>query len=282
MKTLSEVLQLATQYLEKQGVTRPRKNAQQILSFFLGLKPMELYMFFDRPVEEKELEPCRLALKRRSMGEPLDYILGKIGFYHTSIRVTPDVLIPRQETEIMLSSICQQIGQMSGKALDLCTGSGCLAIGLKKAIPTLDVTATDLSLAALKIAEDNGKANSLNIRWLHGDLTKPVGNEKFDLVLCNPPYIAESEYATLEKEVRLYEPKMALVSGSTGYEFFERLAHELPLILNNGAKIFFEIGFSQKTGILEIFSSHCWREVRVDKDWAGQDRFFSSIFLESE
>lgn len=282
MKTLGEILKLSTQYLEKHRVSFPRKNAEQIFGFFLSMKPIELYMFFDRPLQEMELKPCRLALKRRARSEPLDYIFGKKEFFHSHLTLTPDVLIPRQETELLLESVCRQIGKMSGKALDLCTGSGCLAIGLKKVVPTLDVVATDLSSSALKIAEENGKANGVHIQWLQGDLTIPVKGEKFHLVLCNPPYISEKEYAFLEEEVRLFEPKMALVSGETGHEFFKRLATELPHILYPRAKIFFEIGYTQKEEILEIFSSQHWQSCRIEKDLAGHDRFFSCIFLESE
>lgn len=274
MKTLQAVLKLATEFLEKHRVHRPRLSAETLLAHFLRLKRIELYMHFDRPLLEDELAPFRAALKRAIKGEPLEYIMGEIEFYHVKLKLNSSVLIPRQETEILLDLVCKQLDGSEKRALDLCTGSGCLAIGLKKARPDLEVVAVDLSKEALEIARYNGGQNGVEIEWLLGDLTKPLQG-KFDLVLCNPPYITAEDYAALDPGVREFEPKMALLSGPTGYEFFERLAAELPSFLNSGAKVFFEIGTGQGAGVLERFSKDPWESQGVKSDWAGHDRFFS-------
>lgn len=282
MKNIQTILKLAIEFLQKQGMRRPRKDAEALLAHFLGLKRIELYMYHDRPIEEKELEPFRLGLRRRVKGEPLEYILGEVDFYHCQLDITPSVLIPRQETEILLDLVCKRLAGSEKVALDLCTGSGCLAIGLKKACPSLQVYGVDICPEALSVARKNGAKNGVEVEWREGDLIEPVKEVKFDLVLCNPPYISEAEFKNLDREVRAYEPEKALVSGSSGYEFFERLVRELPPVLNPGAKVFFEMGSGQGAQIFTLFSQKPWLNSLVEPDWAGHDRFFSSIFLEKD
>ena len=138
------------------------------------------------------------------------------------------------------------------RAWDICCGSGCLGIGLKKAHPHLDVTLSDLSAEALALAKKNADLNELSVNFLSGDLLAPFAGKKADLVLCNPPYVTEEEYASLDPEVKNYEPKMALLGGLT---FYQRLSQELPKYLNPGAKIFLEIGCTaRKCGVKSFFS----------------------------
>lgn len=228
-------------------------------------------MNYDRPLSEEELASYRFALKRAAKGEPIEYIMGEIEFYHCKLKITSDVLIPRPETEIMLDMICKRLDGSEKSALDICTGSGCLAIGLKNSFPEMRVTGVDLSEKALAVARGNSGA----VTWLCGDLTEPVKESRFDLVMCNPPYVSEKEYPGLDSNVREFEPRMALVSGPTGYEFYERLSIELPPILNRGAKVFFEIGADQGEGIQKIFSQALWEGHALERDWAGHNRFFS-------
>lgn len=270
MKDLRSVLILATEFLKKQGISLSRRTAESLLAHHLELKRIELYMHFDRPLTEEELAPFRESLKRAKTGEPLEYILGEIEFFHTKIRVEPGVLIPRQETEILLDFVCKALDGTEKKALDLCTGSGCLAAALKNAKPDLEVTGVDISDEALTVAKQNSK----QVRWLKGDLTAPVREEKFDLVICNPPYITSKDYQKLDCGVRDFEPRIALESGPSGYEFFERLQEELPSILHPGAKVFFEIGTGQGEGMKQLFSREIWEDLHLEPDWAGHDRFF--------
>jgi len=270
MKNLKNILDLATDFLKKNEIKRPRLVAEMLLAHFLEKKRIELYMHFDRPMIEEELVPFRAALKRVISGEPMEYVIGEVEFFDAKISITKDVLIPRQETEILLDHVVKSLDGTEKRALDLCTGSGCLAVGLKKARPEIEVVGVDLSEKALDVA----RQNSGDIQWLHGDLTQPVQGQKFDLVLCNPPYVTEDEYERLSPSVRDREPKMALVSGPSGLEFYERLSRELPSILSPGAKVFFEIGTGQGDGLLKIFSNPFWRDLKVEKDWAGHERFF--------
>ncbi len=282
MKTVSEIIALSTKYLEEHKIAAPRLQAEELLADLLKCARLDLYLNFDRPLLNEELEPYRQILKRRARGEPLGYLLSETEFFDCSLKITPAVLIPRPETEILISKVVELLSQLplEGKqAWDLCCGSGCLGIALKKNLPALNVTLSDLSQEALKLAELNAQRNHLELTFLQGDLLEPFSGKKADFVLCNPPYITTDEYACLDKEVRDFEPKMALTSGATGLEFYAKLAQELPGYLNPEAQLFFEIGTGQGEGVLNLFSTTCWKNKRVEKDWAGHDRFF---FLEFE
>ncbi len=274
MKNLKSVLLLATEFLEKHMVARPRLVAESLLAHFLGMKRIELYMHHDRPLVEEELEPFRSGLKRARSGEPFEYITGELDFFDCHLKVDSRVLIPRQETEIMLDLVSKKLDGQPLRALDLCTGSGCLAIGLKKRFPAFEVVGADLSDDALLVAQNNGAANQVDVEWIKSDLTEALQGREFDLVLCNPPYISEKEYEGLDSSVKAFEPKMALVSGASGYEFYERLANELPTLLAPGAQAFFEIGATQGEGVKKRFSEASFKEIGVLPDWSGHDRFF--------
>lgn len=270
MKTVKTILELSSDFLQKHGVKRARFVADTLLSHYLGLERIALYMHFDRPLVEQELALFREALKRAAKHEPLDYILGEVEFFGTKIKVGPGVLIPRQETEILMEHVCRSLDGTEKMALDLCTGSGCIAASLKNRVPSLAVTGVDLSKEALAIA----KSNHDQVEWVEGDLTGPLFGKKFDLVICNPPYVTQREYEELERSVRDYEPKMALVAGERGTEFYSRLERELPGFLQPGAKLFFEIGTGQGKKVQEIFSSAHWENQQVVLDLAGHERFF--------
>jgi release factor glutamine methyltransferase len=282
MKTLGDVLNLSIQYLQDRKIVRPRRQAEDLLSQLLKLQRIELYMQFDRPLEEKELVVFREWLSRRGKGEPLDYIFREINFFNCLLDVDPSVLIPRQETEILLDKVCGILQPMdlNGKiAWDICCGSGCIGIGIKKKLPDLEVSVADISSAALAVAKRNIERNDLVINVIQGDLLEPFKGSKADFIFCNPPYISEDEYAALDHEVRAFEPKTALVGGPTGLEFYSRLANTLPDYLNPRGRVFFEIGHTQGQKVISLFSAACWKAKAIEKDWAGRDRFF---FLEME
>ncbi|MBI2743760.1 MAG: peptide chain release factor N(5)-glutamine methyltransferase [Chlamydiales bacterium] len=280
MKTLGEILTLSAGYLKEQKISSARLHAEELLADVLGVKRLDLYMQFDRPLLDSELEPFRAQLKRRAKGEPLEYLLSQIEFFGCTFKLTPDVLIPRQETEILLSKAVDLIAHSAaegGSVWDICTGSGCLGVALKKRLPHLNVLLSDFSEQALEVAMANAERNQVDVTLLQGDLLKPFSGKRADFVICNPPYISSDEYLRLDREVKEFEPKMALTSGTTGFEFYERLSKELPDFLNPKAQVFFEIGKDQAEGVLSLFNAPCWKNKRVEKDWAGHDRFF---FLE--
>jgi len=275
MKTLGEVLTLSADFLKNKGIPRARREAEELLAEVLKIARIELYMQFDRPLDEKELEAYRQFIKRKARGEPWQYIVGEVRFLDCAIKVDASVLIPRQETEILAHRILKQLSEEPLAVWDVCCGSGYIGLGLKKARPQWSVSGSDLSEKALETARQNAAANGLEIEFLHGDLLAPFEGRKADVVVCNPPYISEKEYAGLDREVRDFEPKIALVGGATGLEFYERLAAELPPYLNPHAKIFFEIGTGMGESLKKIFSSPRWKNVQAAQDWSGHDRFFS-------
>lgn len=282
MKTLGDVLKLATQYLKERNDARARRHAEDLLSFILKEPRLNLYLQFDRPLEENELAVYRELLKRKASGEPVEYICGSVAFAGCELEVSSDVLIPRPESEILLEKACQKIQQrqVAGRqAWDICCGSGCLGLGLKKRFPELALSLADISLKALEVARRNAERNSLSIEFFNGDLLQPFEDKKADIILCNPPYVSNKEFIDLDPSVKNFEPSLALIGGEKGTEFYERLSRQLPKYLHPQAMLFFEIGTGQGKDILDLFDAPYWKEKKVEKDWAGHDRFF---FLEFE
>ncbi|MCX6991486.1 MAG: peptide chain release factor N(5)-glutamine methyltransferase [Chlamydiae bacterium] len=279
MKTLGEVFQLSLQFLQKKNIDRSKFLLQEILCHTLQLDKLTLFMSFERPLEDDELERVRAALARLAKGHPLEQIIGQVKFFGCDIAITPDVLIPRPETEILLDLVAKEVSSPVLNVWDICTGSGCMGIAFKKKFPLSQVTLSDISPKALAIARENAKKNGVEVQFHEGDLLAPFTGKKADLILCNPPYISAAEYEQLSPSVKDNEPKLALTSGKTGYEFYERMEGDLPGFLNPGAKICFEIGYNQGNRLLEIFSAPIWTRKRVLNDWSGHCRFF---FLEIE
>ncbi len=282
MKLLGEVLRLSIQYLQEKHVSSSRLVAEILLSYVLKINRMDLYVQFECPLEEKELSVFRVLLQRAARQEPVEYILGHVSFYGLDLSLTSDVLIPRQETEILVdraAHILEQEDLREKELWDLCTGSGCIGLSLKKKFPELQVTLSDLSTSAISVAENAARTHQLQVDFLQGDLLTPFEGKKAHYIFCNPPYISMQEYEELSVSVKKFEPKMALVGGSTGLEFYERLATQLPLHTHPGAKVFLEIGYLQGKDVDQIFSDSCWVSKRLEQDWSGKDRFF---FLERE
>lgn len=274
MRNVRELIQLSTDFLKKKGIPHPRREAEELLAALLNRKRLELYFDYDAPIEEKEVETYRAWIQRKGNREPLAHILGEVEFLDLNLKVTPDTLIPRQETEILADLIIKSLPEEKLSVWDVCTGSGCLGLALKSSRPDCQVILSDISPKALAVAGENARLNELAVEIVEGDLLAPFEGKKCDVFICNPPYVTEEEYGSLEDEVRLYEPKRALVGG---LDFYERLSRELPVYLNPGAKLFFEIGTDQGEALLSIFHQSHWKQKRCEKDWAGHDRFF---FLE--
>lgn len=276
MRSIRELVQLSSEYLSKRGIKNSRREAEELLSALLKRPRLELYFDYDAPIEEQEIAQYRDWIRRKGEKEPLAYIIGHVEFLDCTLSVSPGVLIPRQETEILATRVLKEVSSDQKNLWDLCSGSGCLGLSLKKKRPDLNVVLSDFSEKALDYARKNALANQLDVELLHGDLLQPFKGRKAEVVICNPPYVTEEEYSTLEDEVRLYEPKEALIGGLS---FYKRFAEELPTYLLNGAKIFFEIGSSQAKEVEGIFSEKHWKRKCCEKDWSGHDRFF---FLEYE
>lgn len=282
MKTLGEILTVSSHFLKEKKCPRFRRDAEELIAHILKLKRLDLYTQFDRPLQETELETLRAVLKRAAKAEPVEYIIGEVEFYHCQLSISPGVIIPRPETEILVDQACRLLRAADfhqKTAWDLCTGSGCIGIAVKKSCPDLVVNLSDISGTALEIAAINVRRNNVQVELLQGDLSAPFAGRKADVIFCNPPYISSKEFLALDPSVKDYEPREALIGGDDGLSFYRRLEKELPSCLNPKAKIFFEIGAEQGESVLNIFSGRCWKNRRVEKDWAGHDRFF---FLEFE
>lgn len=279
MKTIGEIFQLSVQFLQQKKIPRPKYLIQELLCHVLSLDKVSLFVNFERPLEEAEVNEIRSLLTLLAKGKPIEQIRGEVEFFNCKIIISPDVLIPRPETEILLDILSKEIPNEKLEVWDVCTGSGYIGISFKKLFSKSHVVLSDISSKALALARLNAQRNEVDVEILEGDLLLPFKGRKADLILCNPPYISSKEYMELDPSVKDFEPELALVGGETGYEFYERMEKEMPAFLNSGAKVYFEIGYNQGKRLLELFSRPIWRQKRIMKDFAGHDRFF---FLEIE
>ena len=199
-------------FFAKGGVDAPRLTAEILLAHALSCDRMRLYLDFDKPLGAPELSAFRELVRRRAAGEPTAWLTGRRAFLGHSFRVTPDVLVPRPETELLVEAALAALPQR-GAVLDLCTGSGCIAISVALARPDARVVATELSPGAMAVARENAALLGATVEFLEGDLDAPVGaGERFDVVISNPPYVPTGEIAGLAREVRK-EPRIALDDG---------------------------------------------------------------------
>lgn len=278
MKTVLELLKLSSKYLSSKGVENPRRSAEDLIAAAFKLNRLDLYLSYELPISESEIEKIRQLIKRRGQGEPTPYILENVEFYGCKLKVNADVLIPRQETEILVDTIVKYLETHSligKKLLDLCSGSGCLGLSIKKKFPELDVVLSDICPKALQVAAKNAISNGLEVSFKQGDFLAPLRGESFDFVVCNPPYIDLATYEVLGDEVKKFEPKLALVGGVNGLEFYERFANEGVSFLKPQGHVWFEIGFDQGKSVSQLFQKAPWKNLKLAKDWAGHDRFFS-------
>ena len=278
MKTIAELITLSAAFLQSKEIENPRRAAEELLADALGITRLDLFLSYDRPLEEPEIQEVRERLGRLAKGEPWQYISGEVDFYKCKIKVSTDVLIPRQETEILVDIVAKELSQrdlQEKKLLDLCTGSGCIGLALKKSFPELHVTLADLSIDALKVASENAESNNLHTNILQGDFLEALGDQVFDYIVCNPPYISERSYSDLQASVKDFEPKMALTAKDEGLDFYKRFNKLGFKYLRPGGKVWFEIGFDQGEILRELFKDPVWKHVKLEKDWSGHDRFFS-------
>ncbi len=289
--TILKLLDWSTPYLQNKGVSSARLDAELMLAHTLGLSRVQLYTQFDRPLAELELQQYKTFFKRRSEREPLAYILGKKEFYSLEFKVTPDVLIPRPETELLVEKAIKLLKnppsspfekgeiQEGLKILDIGTGSGCIAISLAKHQPHSKITAIDISEAALNVAKTNAQTHKVEnqIRFLQMDcLQLPDSSLKeldrsFDLILSNPPYIPNEEIPKLEIEVQR-EPFQALSGGKTGLDFYEKLIPWTKKHLTKEGFALFEIGFNQAEEVEKIATNAGFQKVTILKDYADHPR----------
>jgi release factor glutamine methyltransferase len=241
VRTLMEVVRLSTGYLESHGSSSPRLDAELLAATALRMRRLDLYLQFDRPLEETQLTAIRELVRRRGDGEPVAHITGEREFYGRPFTVSADVLIPRPETETVVELTLRRARslQRDGEGVriaDIATGSGCIAISLAAELPGAKLTATDLSEAALEVAAGNVKRHHIGdrVELLRGSWCEPLQGREFDIVVANPPYIPSVELHGLARDVREREPALALDGGSDGLEAYRALLPSLATVLAPG------------------------------------------------
>jgi release factor glutamine methyltransferase len=274
MMSLLEVLKGASDYLAKQGVDSPRLNAEHLLAHVLGIKRLELYLQFDRPLGESEREPLRDLVRRRGSGIPLQHLLGSVEFCGRSFKSDARALIPRPETEQLVERALTYPNPSS--ILDIATGSGVIPLTLALERPDTKVTATDISPEALALAKENAALLGVDRIDFHEADLMPPGHETFDLITANLPYIPSSEIASLSREVR-HDPILALDGGADGLDLIRRLAPLAFSRLNAGGRLLLEIGINQSKAVTECLAGHNYRDIVALPDYQGIPRFIEAL-----
>jgi release factor glutamine methyltransferase len=289
MKALEKVRD-AGEFLKTSGIDNPLKDAEFIIAHCLGTEPMILYRD-DPEIQENVMSLIETFLRRRAKREPLHYILGYTEFHGLKIRVGPGVLIPRPETELLVEEAISKITKLKTqnsklRILDLCTGSGCIALALAKAFPDAEIYGIDISGAAIHYAEENAKNNGIqNVTFLKGSLFEPltkkltsrISHLTFDLIISNPPYIKKGDIITLQPEVRDWEPEDALNGGEDGLEYYREIMSEAKNYLKRDGLLMSEIGIDQAVAVKEIARGAGFENISLKKDYAGIDRIMTIL-----
>jgi release factor glutamine methyltransferase len=273
--TTLAVLDWTTQRFTDAGIAGARLEAQLLLAHVLGCSRMQLYTGFDKPLGEPELAAYRGLIKRRLGGESVSYLLGEQEFWGLPFHVDEHVLVPRPDTETVIEVVRAARADRSApcRILDLCTGSGAIAIALAKELPGATIVATELSAEAVAIARKNADRNAVadRVDVRAGDLFAPVAGERFDIVVSNPPYIASAVIPTLSKEVQR-EPRMALDGGPDGLAFYDRICAAAPAHLVPGGMLVVEHGYDQAAAVRERFERAGFRDVILTHDLGKNPR----------
>lgn len=288
---LKEVLDKTTQYFKEKNIDSPRLDAELLLAHGLKLERMQLYLKFDQPLAETELASCRELVRRRIQGEPVAYILGSKYFYGFNLIVNPSVLIPRPETEHIVESALDWAKGVSSPLtiVDLGAGSGCIGLTLLKKLPQAKLLAVDLSERALAVAKANAAnlqveervsfvlSDAGNVEQVMSALTDYTGQNKIDILVSNPPYIAFDD-SDVEENVKRFEPREALFAPEGGLQFLREWSQKFAPFLAKKSIVLMEMGMSQGPEMKAHFESlSAFDTVDVIKDLAGLDRIIRGV-----
>lgn len=283
--TVKRTLDWTRGYLASKGDEHPRLSAEWLLSAATGLSRVALYAYYDRPLSMDERDVLRAAVRRRAVGEPLQYVTGEVAFRHIVVKVEPGVLIPRPETEMLVEAgfpaVDAAIGERGeARVLDLCTGSGNIALSIAQERLDASVIATDISPVAVKVATRNADALGLGerVRVVECDLAEGLDDAEsaFDLVISNPPYIPSAELSELPEEVIGFEPALALDGGADGLDVFRRILAEAQTLLRPGGMLACEL-HEDTLATAAALCADGYHEVTVLSDLAGRDRIVTAI-----
>ncbi|NLI81581.1 MAG: peptide chain release factor N(5)-glutamine methyltransferase [Deltaproteobacteria bacterium] len=284
--TILRVIQWTSEYFVRKGIDQPRANAEVLLAHVLHMERLELYLHYDKPLTSQELSLYREMVRRRGRREPTQYITGRQEFWSLELEVTPAVLIPRPETELLVEKALEILKDRPARLLDLGTGSGAVAVALAHENPGLRVVASDRSWPALQVARRNA--------WRHGlqqrvfpvamDLFSALKSHRpfFDGILSNPPYVGEREFPHLPPEIRDYEPAGALRGGGLeGTDIIRRILREAPPFLKPGGFLLLEIGYGQEELLeRETAQNPHFQDHRFWRDYAGIPRILQATKTE--
>jgi release factor glutamine methyltransferase len=274
--TVARILTWMTQDFAGLGVGSPRLDAELLLCSVLACDRVRLYMDMQRPLAKAELDAVRALVQRRRKREPVAYILGKREFYRHSFEVSAAVLVPRPETELLVDRALERLPDEPAYVLDLCTGSGAIAISLAAARPAWQLDATDVSQAALEVAARNAQALGVEARvaFHRGDLFAPLDDQRrYALITANPPYVAEHDYTMLAPEITEHEPKMAFVAGKDGLDVLRRICSQAPERIEPGGFLMLEIGAGQAASVRALLeASEAFEAIEVTRDLGGIER----------
>jgi len=277
--TLKAALDWIVEFLAEKGDGAPRRSAEWIMSAVTNLSRLELYAYFDRPLSMEERSALRFAVRQRAEGKPLQYVTGEMPFRHMVLKVESGVFVPRPETELLVEEGLEFLKAKCGDSpivLDLCTGSGCVGCAVAYELPQASVFAVDISPNAVRVARENARRLGLTgrVEFFHGDLTRPLPEflaDRVDAILANPPYIPTSDLANLPKEVRDFEPEVALDGGSDGLVTARRIIAESLKWLRPGGLLAMELD-ERRVEVALGAMDKWYEESRIRSDLAGRDR----------
>ena len=273
MTTVLEVIDGGTSYLEKRGIDEARLNMQRLVGHFLGFTRVQLYLEFDRPLTEEQLTPIREALKKRGQGLPLQHVLGEVEFMGLDFKCDARALIPRPETEELVSLVLKETLNEPTRVLDMGTGSGVIGLALAQELKTpAEVVLCDCSRDALSLAQENATTLELEVTLLQSDLFSSVEGQ-FDLIVANLPYVPERDRETLKPELA-HDPDLALFSGADGMDLIRKFVAEVSQYLTTGGLLAMEVGHDQGARTASLLESdESLRQVEVKADLNKIPRF---------
>ena len=275
-----EILNQAVEKLRSEGIDRPRTNAELLLEAVLNVPKIELYLNRDRILTPSETEKFNLFIRERISGRPLQYIIGSTEFFGLEFKVNEHVLIPRPETETLVEIVIERLkNRSSPKIIDIGTGTGAIAVSLAKNLKNSMIFATDISEEALMVAKENARINKVEnqIEFLQGDLFEPLKDKnlegKINCVVSNPPYVSQEEFDQLPKEVKEYEPIVALKTDQEGTLFHRRIIENSLDFLGKEGILALELGLDQAEKVVGLFRKYSnFKDIEIKKDLGGIDR----------
>lgn len=282
---VAEAISFATESLRTAGTPEPARDAKVLLAHSLGKQKTFLIAYPEFELTDEQQTRYRTVIERRAGREPLQHILGRQEFYGRDFRVSPDVLIPRPETEAIVELAVSFLADRPEPSfLDIGTGSGCIAVSVAAELPTARGLATDISPAALAVARENAETHGVadRVSFTEADLFGPAGDAEFDLIVSNPPYVPLEDFRGLEPEVREFEPRSALTDEGDGLAIIRKIISEAPRHLKPGGRLLIEIGFGQSESVAAMIDASVWLKPAFHDDLQGIPRILEATIISPE